>query len=527
MNIDVTKYDDTYLIGITNKGIVKRAYKDLEALDITHTEHENTMTLSLDDVTVTLAENVLESTCTCPSRSICKHIIMGVLYCKSISSADPKEEIALEYAALNIPEVSKLLQIIGIKRQQQLISAIQEDNLPSINEGSVVTIQLEEDYIVKLLAPIEYSICSCKSKELCKHKAMAILFYMFYKGKISLDDMIPQEVEFDFAKAILFCDVIQQEITNELVVGLARISDSIIEKMEKLAIACHNHRLATLEQKLREIGNYYDMYFKHHTHFKEEILLHKLSNAYMLADKTKTAENYGTFVTYAGVFREEYELIAQKTFIPIGERYMETLSGYAGFCYYFLEEVSLQVYSYSNIRPNFYDKNNQSNYLSEQAPWNLNCNMKTLMSKKFSIDNPKVSGDRRISSSSKINAQIIEHIDITGKYPKGSVVFDFRNLIYIDELSENDKVSIVNVSKVLYSRFDKIKQVFNMVVEDVNEFAMDIELPYTKSNEPNIKMLETYCEKPSDNTIFVGIVYLEDQKIKMFPMEYVRKWQEY
>ena len=97
----------------------------------------------------------------------------------------------------------------------------------------------------------------------------------------------------------------------------------------------------------------------------------------------------------------------------------------------------------------------------------------------------------------------------------------------MEERSENDKVAIVNVANVVYSKFDKIKQVFFMEVEDENEFPMWIEMPYTKSNEYVIEMLEKYCEKPSDNTIFVGIVYLEDRQIKMFPMEYVREWEEY
>ena len=532
ISIDFTQINDEYLIGITNKGIVKRSYKDMESLEITHTENDNTITVNLDDVVVTLTENLLESTCTCPSRSTCKHIIISILHCKAtLSTSTGSEAVKSEPQQINEDEifkvpVSKLLNIVGTKKHQQLISLIQNGYMPQINESLVVTIVLDDDHTVKLITPLEYSMCACKSKEICKHKALSILYYMFYKKKLTLDDiMIAKEPEFDFTKSKLFCSVIKQAITDQLLVGLARISESIVDKTEKLSISCNNYKLATLQQKFREISNYYDMYFKHHTHFKEEILLNKLSNAYMLADCIEKAETYNDFIKYAGVFREEYEFLTEKVFIPIGERYMETLSGYAGMCYYFLEESSLLIYSYSNIRPNFYDKSNRSSYASEQNPWSINSNMKELMIKKFTLANPKVSGDRRISSSSEIKGKLLE--DAGSKFPKGSVTFDFRKLIYIDDLSENDKVSIVSASKVLHSEFDKIRQVFSMQVEDINGFSMYIELPYTNANEYVIRMLEKYCKKPSENTIFIGIVYLEDQKLKMFPIEYIREWEEY
>ena len=530
--MNFTNIDDEYLIGITNKGIVKRSYKDMETLTITHIENDNTITLNLDDVTVTLTENLLDSSCTCPSRSICKHIIIGILHCKVTVSTDKVEEkqdiVSIDYIELFKTPTAKLLSIIGTRKQQYLISTIQHGTMPKINENSVITIELEEDIVVKLLTPLGYSLCSCKSKELCKHKALAILFYMVYKNKINLDDIsIPKEAEFEYSNSKLFCSTIKQEITNALLVGLARVSDNIIEKTEKLAISCHNYKLATLEQKFREISNYYDMYFKHHVHFKEEVLLNKLANIYMLANTIEHVDSYDEFIKHAGVFREEYEILSRKTFIPIGERYMETLSGYAGFCYYFLEEDTKLVYSYSNVRPNFYDKSNRSSYGNEQVPWSFHCSVNELMIKKFVLENPKVSSDRRISSSSQTKGNIIENSPSTGKFPKGSVVSDFRTLIYIDELSENDKVAIVKISDVVFSEFDKIKQAFIMQVNDSNGFCMNIEIKYTKANDYIIKLLEKYCKKPSENTVFIGIVYLEDQKLKMLPIEYIREWEEY
>ena len=78
--------DEDYLVGISNKGIVKRAYKDLEAegdgvraaaagLDWNAPE----LTVQAAGENVTIRFPLGESRCSCPSRSICRHVVMAIL----------------------------------------------------------------------------------------------------------------------------------------------------------------------------------------------------------------------------------------------------------------------------------------------------------------------------------------------------------------------------------------------------------------------------------------------------------------
>ncbi len=85
----LSQVDDDYLIGLSNKGIVKRAYKDLENAAVSiENEAEaaggaaKELTVFVDDVTCRLTLPIGESTCTCPSRSMCKHIVMAVTFAK-------------------------------------------------------------------------------------------------------------------------------------------------------------------------------------------------------------------------------------------------------------------------------------------------------------------------------------------------------------------------------------------------------------------------------------------------------------
>lgn len=90
--------DDDYLVGISNKGIVKRAYKDMETIsckiagelfseapqttlqEVFATDGE--IAVNVGEETVHIIMPLGDSTCSCPSRSICRHVVLGILALK-------------------------------------------------------------------------------------------------------------------------------------------------------------------------------------------------------------------------------------------------------------------------------------------------------------------------------------------------------------------------------------------------------------------------------------------------------------
>lgn len=101
--------DDDYLTGISNKGIVKRAYKDLETIpcmaagqnlqeaaakqlqDMAFAAQE-VLELTVGEETVQTRLPLGESTCSCPSRSICRHVVQGILAMKAAFAASEAVE---------------------------------------------------------------------------------------------------------------------------------------------------------------------------------------------------------------------------------------------------------------------------------------------------------------------------------------------------------------------------------------------------------------------------------------------------
>ncbi len=84
--------DDDYLIGISNKGIVKRAYKDKTEGDYQVLSFGEEAEVSAGGEIVHIKVPLGESTCSCPSRTICRHVVLGILALKEWAEEKGKEE---------------------------------------------------------------------------------------------------------------------------------------------------------------------------------------------------------------------------------------------------------------------------------------------------------------------------------------------------------------------------------------------------------------------------------------------------
>ena len=74
--------DEESLTAIANKGIYKRAVKDSENAEAEITEHDTSAEVTFSDVKCVITVPLENSSCTCPSRTICRHIITAILLLK-------------------------------------------------------------------------------------------------------------------------------------------------------------------------------------------------------------------------------------------------------------------------------------------------------------------------------------------------------------------------------------------------------------------------------------------------------------
>ena len=408
--------DEDYLVGISNKGIVKRAYKDREDIEgeVAVTEEAEALVVPVGGETVRIVYPLGESKCSCPSRSICRHVVLGILLAKEQEQKSQKQVANAE----GLPEeikaypLKKLLRALGTKSLRTLVERMQAGQAPQIQGENVLTVSLPgQDIVVKLLSPLEYSTCSCHKKELCSHKAEAILWCQWKEGILTTGKLAEEtESTPDFDREQIREAALQmKEYLEELLdMGLCRTSVEAVNSLERLAILAHNAELPRLENQLRALADTYGKYLHRSANFQVAEGMGRCIRLYKQAGQLLQAQTNREISALAGEFRSEYRLVGDLQLVGVTWEHFVSQSGYEGDTYYFLEENTKRWYTYTNARPTFYDGKRRGAFAQKaQAPWGLNIPLEGLVKLRIQLKNAKCDGSGRLSSSQDTRGEIL------------------------------------------------------------------------------------------------------------------------
>ncbi len=563
---------EDYLTGLTNKGIVKRACKDLEQTDVCLKEKESCLTVRVGDTTCSLVFPLGESKCSCPSVSICRHIVMAVLYAKGRYGSEDKgeeEEAQKEVEGQALPAaeqrnkngqnseekqteglrtenfgtilnypLAKLKRAIGDRRFQDLYYNMGQGPETEITVSSIITVLFPDTGItVRLLEPVEYSSCTCHKKELCRHKAEAILSYQLYTGKLAVSDLIPETGE---KKAIQtegvkeYGELLISFLEEQLATGLARSSPAVTDSLERLAILSHNQKLPDFERRLREINGEYQLYFKRAASFQVNNLLYRLCSLYKKAEALQASQTNEELAELAGEFRTGYFPCPALSLLGMGQREFHSKSGYEGETYYFLSEDTMEWYTYTNVRPVFYE-NGKKRIPSDRskAPWQLPCKLEELAEARILLYNGKTSRNHRLSATGEAKAEYLGKRRLEKEKLKKQYYEDFLRLFeermadswqQEGETKEEKRLVLIQPVCVKNASFDSIKQEYSMELYDKGNHRIVLEVPYSKTEHYTIRYLERLAKRIGQGDMpapcFFGSLYIKEGIMRLYPINY-------
>ena len=639
-NKQLTEIEDEYLIGLTNKGIVKRAYKDKEKADFKILKLEDEAALQVDGETVVLSVPLGESKCSCPSRSICKHIILGILALKesvggknstgtvtensasvkqdivagaSENSASPKKDtvdnvseniasresdtvdpssniisgesdtvdpshniisgkndtvdpskniaskesntVAFSGSATEdknantagsslqkrlweeiraFPE-KDLYKTMGNRRLTSFYNKVRGNIMPEIEESSVFTLQIPgENTTVKLLSPLEYSSCTCHKKELCIHKAEAILWCKIKAGALSLKDLETSGQK-DISVNVEQVKEVSLQIKNYLeelmATGLSRISPDVTNSLDRFAIISHNAGLADFEKSFRSLNILYQSYLSRQASFQTMDLMRALTKLYSRVTVFLKTEDISLLAKETGEFRAEYLPAGDLSLVGITMEHFDDAAGYEGETVYFLETDTKKWYTYTVARPVFYEnKRKWGKPQKAEAPWNLNCSLENLAGLHIHLKDARCDGRRRLSSSQETRGDILG-----GMEPDSEIFFDWYyedfGKLFAERIKAVQKTDSPGAESEIWGRdlvfiqpsfcekavFSKTEQALSMTLYDKEKRQVILELPYSKEEAKSIRYLERIKEDAPP--CFIGKIYLRDGRIRLIPID--------
>lgn len=574
--------DEDYLIGIANKGIVKRAYKDKEEGNyevLSSGDSEGEATVRVGAESVKIKSPLGESVCSCPSRTICRHVVLGILALKERMEEEPGagaelleggpaeegpkpgteqpagegngakdgqpvdkqglgQKVREEIAAYPL---SSIRRIMGERQLQAAINQIKSKQFGNITYSSTVTVELPwMGQKVKLLSPLEYSSCNCHKKEFCVHKACAVLWCKLEAGQLTVEELEKEaykKPESDWKQIKDTAKQMETFLEELLNIGLARFSPDALEHMERLAIVSHNARLAKFEGYWRALKDSYDSYLKRKASFRLSKLAEQTAKLYSRAKLLLEAEESGEIDGLSGEFRAEYAPAGDLELTGIAMEHFESQAGYEGETIYFLERNTKEWYTFTSAMPVFYEKSGRRRRGGKAgAPWGLALSMEELAKARIALTGAKSDGRRRLSSSQDTKGELIAG---AGKGPRlytedlgGWYYRDFdrlyeerinrKNISWLEE-KEEEGMDLVFLRPASLKRacFSETEQKLFMHLYDRESREVIVEVAYSQKEAWGIRYLERIEEH--NPPCFFGKIYLKNGKIRMYPIAVLEK----
>lgn len=572
---------DDYLIGLANKGIVKRAYKDKEETVSEILSLGEEASVKVGEETVTIRMPLGESRCTCPSRSICRHVILGILVLKEACGQQsqqasqagkaavqtPAGDAAPAAADASDPQISKagntsapqvsvtqeqedmaralsqeiaayplsaLRKAMGVRNYQTFLKQRKSGEKARITRSSVAVVQLPGDaWRVTLISPLEYSSCTCHKKGLCPHKAEAILWCKLEEGSATEEELSAELLEgpdFQLHEIREAAEQMKRFLLELMETGLPRTSPEILNNLERLVLVAHQAALANFEGYFRALQESYQKYLKRVASFQTRDLLTQIAKLYRRVSILLETESAEEIARLAGEFRAEYLEAGNLDLKGAAVQDFESRSGYAGKTIYLLEENTQEWYTYTMARPVFYDnKNRRGNPGHSQAPWGLEMTLEDMAQAAFRLTGAKCDERKRLSSSQESRAE--------AKPVKDSIPFqetkwyyqDFRKLFQErirkrdDWLREQeDSLREEQALVFLQPSFCK-KAVFDDKAQKLTLSLFDgagreVTVELTYSKKEDWGIRYLERVNPERPPCIFGRIYLRDGKICMYPI---------
>lgn len=568
-NSRLADVDDDYLVGISNKGIVKRAYKDKEeaAAEITSVEEE--ASVKVGEETVTVCFPLGESKCTCPSRSICRHVIQAILTLREHCAAeapslagegeaapkDEPQEEALQESASQEDTSSKvcreikeyplasLKKVLGNKQLQTLVNQAMSGIRPQIQYASVVTVRLPmqeagSEMVVKLLSPLEYSACTCHKKEMCIHKAAAMLWCKLDAKTLAIEELAEgsaEERSYDMEKVGEAAAQMKACLEELFAIGLSRTSKDASDYLERLAVISHNAGLARFEGYFRTLFDSYGKYFNRNAVFQASDLMGQMTRMYRRVKLLKQAKDSAEVERYAGEFRADYVPAGKLNLIGIAMEHFESQTGYEGETVYFLEENTKKWYTLTNARPVFYEGGGRRRGQEKgEAPWGLGISLEGLLNARICLTAAKCDERRRLSSSQDTKGEVLGRWEPSLSELSGWYYEDFGALfseqigkqqkewLTWDGFKEEAELVFINPDSFEKADFSRSGQQLSQRLYDKAGHELILEVTYSEKEAGTIRYLERLSERKQP--CFIGKVYLKEGRIRLRP---VMVWENF
>ncbi len=521
---------EAFLTTLGNKGLYKRALKDLESVERIELspcgegeDGGSGIRVAWEEVAVSLSADIARSRCSCPSRTVCKHILMGILAAAEYASVAAEEkgenpEPAAEepWSELKQLDLAALRKEAGKKEFDQAVRMYQAGWVAELKEGEMLEATLTVEPITVWFPrrqSLSRAVCKCGATgRLCRHKVIALLSYL--NGREDPISLVEETEELPVLddRTVELLTTADRYVVQVLSSGLVHCDETQAEVAFYYSIHLDRCRIGNLARLFRSLATDIENRLAKHTDFNRISTLATLARLHttlrLILSNREDGHRLDRLIEPP---RSAYYPVPYGTFTALGASPWQTRSGYFGITAYFFYHERQTVCTYTATLPDYYASTESRATLSglrsmyhETMLWNDTASLAILSGSGFRLQNFRMNHLHRLSSSSQTRCELsgrVEEARIAAlSLPAPSETMGDGEPAYdYFQKKQPPKLTAIRVDRPFGVTFDETAQTLTLTLENAEqEELFEAVLPYGEMSREAIRYLESRSRSNCD-----------------------------
>ncbi|WP_211441007.1 hypothetical protein [Collimonas humicola] len=531
--MQLSRFDDEAFAALANRGLLRRAKKDLEKQHVNIIdESPDALTLGFDSFSIRFdIHGPAQAQCSCPAAGVCQHILAAAIGLQQLTaseasnaSAAPVEDTLeqLHTALMQVAssELSRYAGKSGYRWAWQFVH--------DLDGEEAVKISGERHLVIQFVHPrmsfrymgggLDSLIADVDISQIEKYRVAAVLAYQRSHGgnlvapePVGKDRSAALDLGKDHVGAELIGEAlrdsrtrlresVKQLIEECIALGLSHLSRGICDRYATLAVWAQGAEYYRLALMLRRLADHVKLLLERAGAADEHRLLDELALAFGLVNALEAAQTKGMSPSYlVGQARSRYEGGGTLELLGLGAHTWRSASGYVGLTMMFWSPQDQAFLSCTDARPEQQRNFNPMARYKAVGPWGGLGAPAQATGRCVTLTGAQLNAAGRLSAaestsasmkSSKLGASFSEQLKPSKNWAELMQARSQARRSLLGEPQPMKDWAVLQPTRYGAPQFDEARQTLVWPLFDENDQSLSVELVYSEQTAHAIARVE-------------------------------------
>ncbi|MFI5623520.1 SWIM zinc finger family protein [Nocardioides sp. NPDC051685] len=536
----VAGFDDDAWVALANKGLLRRARKDLDAVEISLvSESETAIEVAVGDRAVTFGSaGPTQATCSCPSAVICQHVIAaGLWLASSVQSedatgeadrTDPAEARGQELMDLTAEALRSHSGLPGYRWAHQFLDDADRD--PVLTPGASPSVRFLRPPLTARYpgGGLDGIVLDQKVPHPERYRVAAVLAWQRAHGLV-LPAPAPVAARTTGEPTLESRDRLRETVTRLLeevvAVGVSHLSAGFVDRFDTAAVWAQGadyHRMARL---LRRISDHISLLLARSAAADDLALLEEVAVAYALVSALDAAAaEQRAPVALTGRARTSYDAAGSLELVGLGGYAWRTGSGYHGLTCLFWSPAEERMLTWSDARPVSLAGFDPVARWSQPGPWPGLDRPAATLDHRVVLTGAQVNDQGRISGTEATSAAVLARVATDLPVRTSWAGLGGAGVPALsDPVDPSQDWAVLAPAGAEPPRWDAAAQMLRWVLRDAEGEALALELAWAPHHAAAIARIEAIGDSLPADTLVVARVERRGGRLAGLPLSLITR----